>query len=270
MKPFTIAKVVYDGIPFQFMTHEGDKIIGQELRAGRVFESNNLSYLRSIIQPESHILDAGANIGAISIILAKLEPASTIYCFEPDPINYSLLNINIVLNNVRNIYTFNYALGKKQKFISFYQNNKNYGDHRTSKPLQSDSDLNSFSSLPTRVQAINIVPFLKQCLGEKAPKFFDMIKIDTQGADFEILETCLPLMNHYSKAIIEYCPYLLLRHGTSKEDVKNIIAQFSETGMISKLPSHTTSPITKEKIITDFDVLSPAIRYYDIVLTGTL
>lgn len=262
--PFVLSNIMYKNIPYQFLTHKEDKVIGNCLSLGILHDVHILNYLSSVLKPGDHVLDAGANIGVISIILAKFQPSATIYCFEPDPLNYSLLNINIALNDIHNIFTFNYALGKEQKFITFYKNNMNYGDHRTSKPLSTDGDAGSFYSLPIQIHSVQIVEFLKQCLGENSPHFFDIIKIDTQGDDFEILESCLPIIDNHSTVVLEYSPHHLIRNGTSKDNIQTILNHFSGFYM---LPDHINIvKINEDKIVSDYDSLIQTGRFYDIVL----
>ncbi len=261
-----MANVMFNGIQFQFLTHQEDKVISDVLRAGGVFEIHVLNYLTSIIQPGNHILDAGANIGVIAIPLAKLFPTVTIYCFEPDPLNYSLLNMNIALNDITNIYTFNYALGKEEKSITFYKNNMNYGDHRTSQPSNKEPYIGHFSTLPNRIHSVNIVGFLKKCLDEQSPDYFDVVKIDTQGSDLEILESCLPLVTEKSTVVMEYSPYHLLRNGTSKEQVRNIFDYFSSFGVV--MPNHPEMAVAlnKNEILEHFNTLSATGNFYEVIL----
>ncbi|MFY0802930.1 FkbM family methyltransferase [Peribacillus frigoritolerans] len=258
LDPFVKANIVFDGIHLEFLTHKEDVIVGDCLRNGVVFENHILNYLKSIIKPGSRVLDAGANIGAIAIPLAKAQPSATIYCFEPDPLNYSLLILNITLNDINNIIAFNYALGEKDEFITFFRNDHNYGDHRTSRiPINHKS----FKSSPNRIHMVNPVTFLKQSLGQQSPNYFDIIKIDTQGADFEILESCLPLIKADSEVVIEYSPIHLRQYGTPKAKIKDIISYFSSIEVLG----HTISSTSKEKVLSDFDILH---SFYDIVLKG--
>ena len=50
-------------------------------------------------------------MGIHSIVMAKY--FNKVYSFEPQPNIYQLLNKNIKLNNIKNIDTFNVALGNK-------------------------------------------------------------------------------------------------------------------------------------------------------------
>ena len=54
-------------------------------------------------KPKDIIIDIGAHIGSVSIILAKLNPQIKIYAFEPAKITYDLLCKNLEANNIRNV-----------------------------------------------------------------------------------------------------------------------------------------------------------------------
>jgi len=228
-----------------------------------LFESENIEYLSSIVTPGSHILDIGANIGVMSIALAKMHQTATIYCFEPCPLNYSLLNINSAINGTNNIITFNYALDIESRFVPMYKNKLNYGDHRIFKPM----DEEPFDILAQKISAVNIHHFLNEALGEKYPTAFELIKIDAQGSDFKILESCLPLIKPSSTILIEYEPYLLFINGTSKEQIERILDRFK----IIKILHHpnTVESTNKNKILDDFDNLknNKVQYYYELILS---
>ncbi len=64
------------------------------------------------------IVDVGANVGVISIILAKMNPGVKIYAFEPVPRTYAALMRNIAANKVTNITAVNKALTADGKTIT--------------------------------------------------------------------------------------------------------------------------------------------------------
>ncbi|PLR80746.1 hypothetical protein CVD25_08385 [Bacillus canaveralius] len=270
MLPFVRSNVLLNGINTTFLTHLADMYNGAGLRAG-VFWSEILHQLSGTIKPGSRVLDAGANIGTTAIYLAKIQPGAIIYCFEPDPLNFSLLNINIALNNVQNIHTFNYALGSEPRFIDFYRSDINFGDHRSATPISPDNVLGNFKRLPYRVPMVTPIDFFDQCYGDEKPSYFDLIKIDTQGADFDILKASLPMINHESIVIIEYSPYHLLQNGTSKTEIEGILSNFSEISYINPLkhPAHDSN-INKDQILSDYDLYGKEWKwFYDIVLKKT-
>src|SRR6478609_10627978 len=67
--------------------------------------------LFGVVKKDFHCIDAGANIGIVSLNLAKLCPLGFVYSFEPDRENIARLEKNISLNNVTNIEVFDKALG---------------------------------------------------------------------------------------------------------------------------------------------------------------
>jgi FkbM family methyltransferase len=253
MFPFTLTHVVLNGVPLTMLTNQEDSVVGGLLRSGSM-SSEVLDYLRQAIKPGSRVLDAGANIGSTALFLAKVEPTATIYCFEPDPLNFSLLNLNIALNQVPRVYTFHYALGQEEGFIQLYRNRVNHGDHRSSQPLQTDFDALRFQPLPVPVRMVNPTDFLRRMGGDHASFQLDLVKIDTQGADFAILEACLPLLHPDSTAVVEYSPYHLYRNATGKADVERIAGRFASMEIITPMGHpNRTAPLTMEQVLSAYD-----------------
>ena len=76
----------------------------------KIVENNNYK-LNNWVNIENKIfIDIGANRGVASIILAKQNPKSIIYSFEPDKDVFKILENNIQLNNLNNIKLFNCAV----------------------------------------------------------------------------------------------------------------------------------------------------------------
>jgi FkbM family methyltransferase len=71
------------------------------------------------------VIDIGANIGIVSIYIAKKYPFIKIYSFEPIPDNYKHFIQNITLNNVKNIIPYNMAItedGRNFDMIVHFEN----------------------------------------------------------------------------------------------------------------------------------------------------
>ncbi len=83
------------------------------LRRLKVFPfSDEFFHFVSLIPEKGTILDIGANIGLTAIPLAQKRPASTIVCFEPIPLNISILDRVIRHFDKANIKVFKCALGE--------------------------------------------------------------------------------------------------------------------------------------------------------------
>lgn len=261
MLPFIKTDLVINGIPLSFLTHRDDLAVGKYIRMGISWDIN-LEVLQGHLKPHARVLDAGANIGMTAVFMAKCQPTATIYAFEPDPLNFSLLNMNIALNGVTNVLVFNCALGKTQQYISFYRNNINHGDHRSSRPFAHE-EAAYFSTHSNKVPVVNPVDFLNQCQGEQAPLYFDLLKVDTQGADLDIIEACQPLLRKHSVIVAEFSPPHLRSNGTLKEDVKRVVGRFSRIEKIHHQPPALAHEIQLQDLLDDYDNIE---GFHDLVL----
>jgi tRNA A58 N-methylase Trm61 len=72
-----------------------------------LFEKDEYGFKSLNFSPGDVVVDIGANVGVVSIYLAKKHPDIQVYSFEAHPINYKNLLQNIELNNVSNIKPFN-------------------------------------------------------------------------------------------------------------------------------------------------------------------
>ncbi len=65
------------------------------------------------------IVDAGANLGAIAIALARrLPPGFTVHCFEIQRIVYYQLCGNVVLNGLENVHAHHLGLGATEQMVA--------------------------------------------------------------------------------------------------------------------------------------------------------
>ena len=68
------------------------------------FESKNLKLYQTMIKSGNIVFDVGANIGIYSLLASKsLGKDGQIYSFEPSETAFKRLNINVTLNNFKNI-----------------------------------------------------------------------------------------------------------------------------------------------------------------------
>ncbi len=142
------------------------------------YESVELKMIKRFLKEDSVVLDIGANIGWYSINLSKSVPQGRIISFEPMPRTYDYLNMNINLNQMRNIKTYNIGLSNNAGYFSFYYN-RNY---------------TGATSLVDIIKEDNVV--IVKCRVEKLDGFLmktkikrvDFIKCDVEGAEKFVIE----------------------------------------------------------------------------------
>jgi len=136
------------------------------------------------------IIDIGAHIGLFTLYASQYCKNGTIFCFEPVDENYDILVDNITQNNLKNVKPFKSAVSKSESTITIYRNKDEAGH-----------SMFSFTSHALKVDSIS----LKKIIDENSINQCNLIKIDCEGAEYEIIES-LPLeyLKKISKLIIEY------------------------------------------------------------------
>lgn len=119
------------------------------------------------------IIDIGANIGLFSVWASKRWSPYEIISIEPEPINFSMLERNINLNNMKYAKTINAAVNSDGREIDLYVHKTNTGGHSTVKKIGSS----------IKVKATRLEPIICQLDGGKC----DLLKMDCEGAEFEII-----------------------------------------------------------------------------------
>ena len=159
--------------------------IGRELYLNGIYESKTLHLLMNLLSPGKIMIDAGANIGAISLPVAKMTKAD-IYAFEPSHLIFSTLQQNIVANRISNVFPFSLALSDKNGEANFYESDKVHG-------WSGLIEIENFKEYP--VETITLDSF---CTLHEI-KEIEVLKIDVQGWEYAVLKGAERLLN--TKAI---------------------------------------------------------------------
>ena len=71
--------------------------------------------VKTLVRPGDCVLDIGANIGVMSLLLAKcVGPTGSVHAFEPNPLIRRLLAQSVARNSLRNIEIHDFALGNEE------------------------------------------------------------------------------------------------------------------------------------------------------------
>lgn len=98
--------------PMLYNTH--DVYIGRSFDVYGEYAESEMSLLANFIRPGMLVLDAGANIGAHTIFLAKtVGPQGHVLTFEPQRQVFQNLCANVALNALGNVVTFHAGIGEQ-------------------------------------------------------------------------------------------------------------------------------------------------------------
>ena len=183
-------------------------------------EERGLFNLKNILPEKGkyNFIDIGANIGTVSLALSNEFKNSTIYAIEPTDYAYNKfkknLNLNPNLNN--NIKSYQLFIGErplKNIFASWKLNFKKNDKHYVHKGLKKE----------TNEKSITLDNFV-----EKIDRKIDFVKIDTDGHEYEVLQSGIKFLKRDKPIIhIEFAPYLHSEYGFFTEDIIDLIQKLN-------------------------------------------
>jgi len=155
-------------------------------------------YFLSLLNENTVLLDVGANIGVMTVHMAKKFPQAQVFAYEPVPENYSTLQRVVGFFNLKNVTAFNFALGnsegeirfvmpeiKKVKFqgLSHIDDGRNLTDEAGQKylvPMRKLDNLNELNSIDKPIGGI---------------------KIDVENYEYQVLAGGIRLISKYKPII---------------------------------------------------------------------
>lgn len=151
-----------------------DLYIGKSLDQYGEFSEGEGDLFRQIVRPGQTVVEAGANVGAHTLGLARLAgPRGRVYAFEPQRLVFQTLCANLALNSVANVDARCEALGAAAGWTHVptldYDQSNNFGGLAVGTAEQGEK---------TRVSTIDELDLPR----------LDFLKIDVEGRELAVLE----------------------------------------------------------------------------------
>ena len=202
------------------------KFLGKEIKivdactfiggVAEIFIEKNYEFRTTTASPL--IIDCGANIGLSCIFFRRLYPNCKIIAFEPDPNIFQVLKENINSFELSNINLHNQAIWVSDSTVNFS------AEGAFSGRIAKQADGNIIQVRTAR---------LKQLLNEKV----DFLKIDIEGAEYEVIRDCADLLINVDNLFIEYHS-----HYKERQTLHEILAIIQEAGFRYHIKEAYTSP----------------------------
>jgi FkbM family methyltransferase len=142
----------------------------------------NMVWVHSFYNPRGYgvgkddvIVDIGAHIGTFSVMASNLANEGMVYAFEPEPRNFAMLKDNIRINQLKNIVPFNVAVSGRGGNQDFHVTKDNV-----------DHSLHFKGGKKIRIRTTTLEQFIRK----NKISFIDFLKMDCEGAEYEILFKC--------------------------------------------------------------------------------
>lgn len=168
--PHISSAVGFDAL---FFYPSADKTIGPCLAKYGEFARAEVDFLRDHLSPGGVLYDVGANIGTVSIPLARSVPGLSVYAFEPQLPVYQLLMRNIAVNDLLSIEAFPWAVGERDGLIEF-----------AIPPLTAPVNFGSIGRGNVQGEKTPVILRRLDALDLPPP---NLIKIDVEGFDLEVV-----------------------------------------------------------------------------------
>lgn len=159
---------------------------------GEPIENNLFTFLSKHLEKDSVFFDIGANSGYFSVLASSIATNGVIHAFEPVKKTYNFFKKTIGLNQIENIKLNNTCVGDKKGLVSFY--------------VDESSDVSSLNKTSyqkkTKLAKCRMVRLVDYCR-ENNIKKIDIMKVDTEGAEKDILFNS-------KKILLKYRPILIV------------------------------------------------------------
>jgi FkbM family methyltransferase len=140
-------------------------------------------------------LDVGANIGITAHLLAGLY--THVYCFEASPRTYKILEENLITNNIKNVTTFPFGLGKESKTFTLTAANNDASGGFLSEDLSADLEghtkeaveISKGDDILESIQEIDMEPIR-------------FIKLDIEGHELEALTGLIKTLEKHNPVVV--------------------------------------------------------------------
>lgn len=137
--------------------------------------------------PKPYIIDCGANLGMSIIYFKKLYPDAIITAFEADEYIFSFLEKNIQSFKLKNVDLINKALWNEECEKDFWVEGGAGGR------LESEKRGGKYNA----VTCTSLKPILQS-------RKVDFLKMDIEGAEYEVLKDCEKELHNVDNIFIEY------------------------------------------------------------------
>ena len=169
--------------------NEGDQAIADE-----VLQEREYRFCEEIIKSATTaMVDIGGHLGFFSLYASVLNPKVPIYTFEPHAGNYALLKENLKQNRVKNVFPKNLAVSHQLGEVELKISQEDL-NHSIIHAIEGTGETQKIGTIT-----------LEKILERNRLEQVDLLKMDCEGAEFEILEQASPFVFKKIKSIaLEY------------------------------------------------------------------
>lgn len=199
-----------------FVVDPGDFNVGRQLLECGEYDWSEVALLTSLVQSDSRVVFAGAHVGALLVPIVRAASPSAVIAYEPSPRNHRLLQMNLLLNEIRDVSVLNAAVGAAPGTIRFTENRINTGNSRVS-------------------QNIGEIEVALVTLDSTVPESWrgvDLLVMDVEGFEVNAMRGAARVLACTQRLYVEFAPEQLLEQGSSAEEFISIVTGYFRSAYI--------------------------------------
>ena len=179
--------------PFVLYGPTNDQSVFGQIDSSGEWEPHLVAALRRLVRPDFSCVDVGANIGAITLVLARLAHRVTVHAFEASAESVRLLRRNISENLLTNVVVMQRAVAERTgETVELYTTAGQLGTAHLTTGLGRTGDSQQVQTI-----ALDDYPLFR----------VDLMKIDIQGSDIAAIKGARNLIEkHRPILIVEHNP----------------------------------------------------------------
>jgi FkbM family methyltransferase len=195
-------------------------LVSRKILEEGVWEPKSIQAVADHLSPSGSFIDVGAHVGYYSLKAATMVgPNGHVISIEPNPQTLPKLRANIDASEAHAVSVWPVACAQSESTLQFYAApESNTGESSLSKENASQE---GSAPVAYTVQARPLDAIVKEAKLDRV----DVIKIDVEGAEFEVLKGAAKTLDDFRPVlIIELMPNQLKSMGTSIEEVNRFLA----------------------------------------------
>ena len=162
------------------------------------------------------ILDIGAHKGYFSIYASVLSGENVkIFSYEPEEKNFAVLKENLKMNRIKNVFAKNVAVKGSDGMCELFLSDDSHNHSVVVEAMASQVDIVDDESVASsrKVNCVSLRTIIEKHLVKEGCEIVDLVKMDCEGAEFEILESVdlacgKEIFNKIKAFCIEYHEFL--------------------------------------------------------------
>ncbi len=222
----------FGGHSFAITGSEHDSgVVGELERSGGRYQPDLALVLRRLLLPDAVVVDGGAHVGVLSVLMARLCPRGHVYAFEPAPVSFAHLVANLAANGAGNATPEAVAL--------YDRNGQTALDFNEAYPAGTHVGRGGSATVPT----VRLDTWAEQ----RGLERLDLVKLDVEGVELAALDGASETVHRLRPVVVVECNAVALRRfgGRSwRELLARMRSLFPGSGAVAVVaPGGTLVPI---------------------------